>query len=520
MGGFRFFRFNRKHRPVGAESMTAFHVRLVTLATVLCLTACGCAGWAGRPGPSSVAQVPGSRSVQQAHAAEPTPRPAVVPAGHRVASSAGQTPPIAVPALPPNPLEGHPTLSTDDVVRVVLERNPTLDQMRATAAAVVARYPQVTSLDDPNFAFTTAPGSIGSPNVDYAARVEVSQKFLYPGKRGLKGAVVRAEAFAAGADVDEARLELMEAAASALADYYLATKAQDVVVENRDLLKELRQAAESRYKVGQGPQQDMLQADVEIARLEERSVSLRRAKMVAVARLNTLMHLPPDSPLPPPADVKAGTPLPDVTGLRERAVANRPELRAASARVAAEEAALALAIKEYYPDIEVMGAYDGFWQGAGGRPLQWQLGARMNLPVRYTRRGGAADEARAKVAQRRAELARNIDRVNFEVQEAFEQLRESEEVVRLYEERILKAADANVKEAQAGYAATKIPFLNLVEAQRNRVMLKDRYFEAMAETVRRRAAIAKAIGGSDQLTPSGQPLPSPRLVPEQRPPAP
>ena len=77
---------------------------------------------------------------------------------------------------------------------MVLERNPTLDQMRATAAAAAARYPQVTALDDPTFAFTTAPGSAGAANANYAARVEVSQKLLYPGKRALKGSAAKAEA--------------------------------------------------------------------------------------------------------------------------------------------------------------------------------------------------------------------------------------------------------------------------------------------------------------------------------------
>ena len=84
---------------------------------------------------------------------------------------------------------------------------------------------------------------------------------------------------------------------------------------------------------------------------------------------------------------------------------------------------------------------------------------------------------------------------------------------------MLKAAEANVKEAQAAYAAGKIPFLNLVEAQRNRVMLRDRFYEAIAETARRRAALERVIGGSGPLTPPGQLVP-PRLMPEPRPPAP
>src|SRR5206468_1757867 len=97
-------------------------------------------------------------------------------------------------------------------------------------------------------------------------------------------------------------------------------------------------------------------------------------------------------------------------------------------------------------------AYDGFWQGPGGPPLQWQLGARVNLPVRFARRDGAVAEARAKVAQRRAELARLTDRVNLEVQEALERVREADDVVRLYKTKILPAAEANVKEARVGYA--------------------------------------------------------------------
>jgi len=414
----------------------------------------------------------------------------VAPASHHEGPSAA--PPVS-PAPPRPPLEGRTALTADDVVRVVLERNPTLDQMRATAAAAAARYPQVTALDDPTLAFTTAPGSAWSTNASYAARVEVAQKLLYPGKRGLKGNAAQADAQAAAEDVEDTRLQLVEAARSALADYYLAIKATTVAEENLQLLGEFKKNAETRYKTGQGQQQDVLQADVEIARQEERFVSQRRARLVAVARLNTLMHLPPDAPLPPPVDAGTVAPLPDAVKLREAAL-GRPDVRAEVARVAAEEAALALALKEYKPDVEVMAAYDGFWQGSGGPPLQWQVGLRTNLPVRYARRGGAVDEARAKVAQRRAELARLTDRINYEVQEAFERVREADDVVKLYESKILPAAAANVKEAQAGYINNKIPFLNMIEAQRNAVGLKDRYYEALAEAARRRAALERVVG--------------------------
>jgi outer membrane protein TolC len=54
---------------------------------------------------------------------------------------------------------------------------------------------------------------------------------------------------------------------------------------------------------------------------------------------------------------------------------------------------------------------------------------------------------------------------------------------------------ANVKAAEAAYVTGKIPFLSLIEAQRNVITLRDRYYEAVADYFRRRATLERAIGG-------------------------
>ena len=131
-----------------------------------------------------------------------------------------------------------------------------------------------------------------------------------------------------------------------------------------------------------------------------------------------------------------------------------------------------------------MAAYDAAWQGSD-RDLRTMVGVRMNLPVRLSKRDAAVAEARAKVAQRHAEFAKLSDQANFEVQQAFEQVRESERAMRLYEESILPAARENVKAAQTAYVTGKIPFLSLVEAQRSLVGLLDRSYETTAEYHRR-----------------------------------
>jgi outer membrane protein TolC len=392
---------------------------------------------------------------------------------------------------------GVSELSVDALIEKVLARNPTLSQVVAAWQAASARVPQVTSLDDPFIGVTVAPASIGSSEVEFGYRLELSQKLPWPGKLGLRGANASAEAAAASNDVEETRLQLIEAARMAFYDYYFVYRSIAVNEEGLELLKAIHKAVEGRFKPGLADGQEIYQVDVEIGRQRERRLLLDRLRLVALARLNTLMHLAPDLPLPPPpTEITLASVSADVAALRARALARRPDVAAVRKRIAAEEAALGLANREYYPDFDVMAAYDTIMGNGPTRDLAAQLAVRLNLPVRKARRLGAVSEAESKISERRAELARLIDRAKYEVQQAYEQVREAERTVRLYEKEILPAARNNVRAAQAAYVPGKIPLIAVIEAQRNFVNLQDRYYEMTAEFFRRLAALERAVGGS------------------------
>ncbi len=404
---------------------------------------------------------------------------------------------------------GKGELTAERLVDAVLARNPTIARMTAAAHAAAARYPQVTSLDDPMFSGSFGPASIGSNSVDFAYRLELSQRLPYPGKRALRGDNALAEARAAGDEVEDIRLQLAESVRAAFYDYFLAERALEVNREGLELLQEFRKDAQSRYKTGAAPEQDYLLADVEIGRQRERQVALERAREVAIARINTLMHLPPDSRLPAsPRELKLDGAPPSAQELRDLALARRPDLRAIVNRLEAERAALALAEREYKPDFEAVAAYDAFWQSKE-RDVRPMVALRMNLPVRYSRRAAAVAEAAAKLSQRRAEYDRLTDQINYEVQQAVAQLRESERAAQLYEKTILPAAKENVRAARAGYAATKVPALSLIEAQRNLITQRERAYEVTADFFRRKATLERAIGGT-LPAPGREELPPPK----------
>jgi cobalt-zinc-cadmium efflux system outer membrane protein len=384
-------------------------------------------------------------------------------------------------------------LSADVLIEQVLARNPTLTQMTAAAAAAAARYPQVISLEDPMFAATVSPRTFGSHELDGGYRLELSQKYPWPGKLCLRGKNAAAEARAAVHDIEDTRLQLIESARNAFADYYLAERGLEVNRESLRLLGYFRGNAATLFKLGKVEQQDLLQADVEIGQQRQRQLTLERMRKVAQARINTLIHLPPDSPLPPPpAQVPTRGMLPDETALRALALARRPDLQAMADHIAADRATLGLAHKEYYPDFEAVAAYDDFWSE---RPLRPQVGVRMNIPIRLAKRDAAVREAEAKLGQRIAELNRLTDDVGYAVDQAYQETGESDKTVRLYEQTILPAAEQNVNSAQTSYTTAKTPFISLIEAERSVVGLRDRYYEATADAFRRRSALERAVGG-------------------------
>ncbi len=384
--------------------------------------------------------------------------------------------------------------SIDHVLQLVLERNPNIQQMLAAAQAVHARYNQVTSLDDPTFSNWTAPGTIWSNQAYLASRTELSQKIPYRGKLKTRGEIVLAEGLAANEEVADIRLQFIQATRFAYADYYAAERELEVNSENQKLLQSFYNNAKSRYQTGKGQQQDVLQAEVEIAKLQQQQITLERIRIVAQAQLNTLMHVPTDTPLPRTPRIIEPLPIKTEIDLQKLALQQRPDIRALKAKLQADQGNIKLARLEFKPDFEWMGAYDSFWQGSS-QSEQWQLGVRMNLPIRLARRNAVLSEAEAKYVEKFSQLIRLQDVVKFQVTEALAQLTESDRNIEIFEKKLLPAARANVKEAQPAYTTGGISFIALVQAQRSYIDTQEKYYDALAERARRQANMERVLGG-------------------------
>ena len=414
---------------------------------------------------------------------------AVSPASYDEAESCVHVPTVEADDV----FGGRSELELSVLIEEVLARNPSLQVAIATWREAAQRYPQVVSLEDPMFGTMLAPNAWGDETLEGGYMLEASQKLPWPGKRQLRGQAALAEASAARFDVGDTRLMLVEATKLSFFDYYLARREMEVNEKNVQIMEEFRNTASTKYRANQVTQQDVLQADVELAELKRRRYELERMEQVAVARINTLLHRNADHPLPsPPAQLKQTTETPTAANLQELAIMRRPDLAAVEARIRAEQANVALAAKEFYPDIEIAGRYDAFWQE---EPLRPSVGVNLNVPIYREKRRAAVREAMFRVRRQRAEFEQRIDSIRNDVQAAYARLIESRRINELYQQSLLPIAQQNVDAARSGYTAANVDFLRLIEAQRQHFMLQERSYEAEAEYHRRLAELERLIGG-------------------------
>jgi outer membrane protein TolC len=399
-------------------------------------------------------------------------------------------------SLDDDPFRAAPALEREALVRAVLQRNPTLRSARAAWRAALARHPQQTALADPMLGMAIGPRSFGAAEVRDGWKVDVSQEIPFPGKLALRGEVALAEAEAMAGDFEAARLELALLASLLFDDYVLAARSIEVEEHHIRLLEELEQGAIARLESGEVALQDPVWAAAELAHRRHDRIRYATALRTIAQQMNLLLHRPPLAPIPPPPatiEIEAGDDAAaDATdALVSTALAERPELRAAYARIGAGQAAVGAAALDYFPDFTVVAGWDAFWQE---RPLQPSIGIQLNVPLQRERRAAALDEAQARLEQAESEADAKADEVRFSVASAAERLREARHVLHLQETELVPAAREFSDAARIAYQSGTGSFETLIEAERGLRSAELEREAARADVSRRRAELDRALG--------------------------
>lgn len=410
-------------------------------------------------------------------------------------------PPMGADPIPDpadDPFEGATVLDREALLEAVLDRNTRVEAARQAHRAATERIPLATSLDDPMAGYSFGPAT-PFDDVRFGQRIDLRQRFPYPGKLRLAGEVAQAEANAMEQEIETVALDLAVAASQLYDDLYLTDRRLEINQEHIRLLEDLHRTATARYAAGKLSQHEPLNAEVELAHLAHQDVILKSRREVVVARINALLHRAPKAPLPPPPvslevpteHVLADLGFASLEEMQNLALEQRPQLASARAEVEARRAAVRLADMSRYPDFDVGTSYSSMWAEPSHR---WMVGATINVPIRKKRIRAEKAEAEARLAQAENLLVHMEDEIRAEVAQIHEMAQEAHHVLELYDDRILPAARDHIEAARSSFEVGRAPFADVVRAEKDLRTSELAYQEVLADYHRRTAELARALG--------------------------
>src|ERR1035437_3270549 len=197
-------------------------------------------------------------------------------------------------ASPPTPLS--------QILADAEGNNPQISAANYGVRAARQIVPQVTTLPDPKFTYQQL--SVGSPkpfagytNSDFAyIGVGASQALPYPGKLRLRGDVAERDADTKLAEVEVTKTGIADAIKADYLQLAYLQQTLGILRQNESVLDQLIQDATVHYRVGQGMQQDVLQAQVNRTKIVKELTMDHELMWQAQAHLKGLLNRDQGSP--------------------------------------------------------------------------------------------------------------------------------------------------------------------------------------------------------------------------------
>ena len=376
------------------------------------------------------------------------------------------------------PESQHARISLGEVTSIVLANNPAIQQALRRWSAAKARVTQEAAWDDLKVGGSSRAARFIdiAPNSFTDQILSVEQVIPLTGKN-----LARARAAAADALViyEQARREQLDVVAKTRASYFRLLNANAQLELNRQNLTSLRQIAEvsrSRYEVGKANAAEPLAGEVEASKLLESEKDILRNISAEQSQLNVLMNRDAFAPLGQPEETKIRSTVPSMEQARALALANRPEIKIAQAKIDMEKSRVDLSRRNWIPDPAIKVEAQRY---NDSRQAASELDAGVSFTVPWVNPGkysAAVREAKENLAA----AEHGLDQTNAEslglLRNALEKVHTAKHHVELFKEKLVPQARQAFEANQFAYETGTASFLEWITAQRN---LRD--LEAMGQ---------------------------------------
>jgi cobalt-zinc-cadmium efflux system outer membrane protein len=393
-------------------------------------------------------------------------------------------------------------LSLQSATDLAIQDNPDLAQIQARAQAMAAIPSQEGALPDPQLSFNAMNLPVDTFNLEREDMAQlgvgISQAIPFPGKLALREQAAAFEAEAASQNVTELRWRLLSEVKKTWWLLFYLDRALQIVDNNYTLLKQFVEIARAKYEVGEGLQQDVLLAQLELSKLLDQRLMLKASRNNAAASLNALLDKPANEIVRLPDKVELHLPtLKQENLLYQQAETSRAILEGNRQGINAAQSRLDLAKKGYLPDFTVDASYGARANTPSGiqRSDMLSLNLGINVPIfAAQKQAKAIDQRTSELMQQRYALKDEWNKVRSQITQGYNDYRRAKDQVVLFETGIVPQARQTVASMLAGYQVNKVDFLNLARSQITLFEYETQYWKAFTEAQQALAQTAQAVG--------------------------
>ena len=369
-------------------------------------------------------------------------------------------------ASPEMPEHMDAPTSLRDLLREAEQQNP---QIAASFHAWQAsRYVPKQASALPETQLSVQQFSVGSPrpfagysNSDFAyIGFGASQDIPYPGKRQLRARAAEHESESMEAQTDSVRRSVGGNLKMVYFQLAYIQQTLGVLQKSDELLKQVQDATEARYRVGQGNQQDVLKAQLQHTKILQEIAHHHQEEGLLEAQIKQLLGRPQES-----AGIVAETlslrTLPyTAADLLQKAHDQNPDVRSKQASIQQQETQVELAHKNFRPDFNVSYTYE---HTASEFHDYYVATFGIRLPNRGRQKAELA-QAEENQEHARHELDVESQRVLSEVQQQYVRAKTAEERLKIYSDGLVPQSEATFRSALSAYQSNRQDFESLLSS--------------------------------------------------------
>jgi len=392
-------------------------------------------------------------------------------------------------------------LNLDQLVQEAEQNNPEILAAKMKWEAFKEKAPLASALPDPmlGFGIISLPTNFSFKDEDMTMKeISISQMIPFPGKRPLMKEMAEKEAESVHNEIQEKINRVIRDVKSAYFELSHVYRTTEVVQRNKGILEDFAKIAETRYAVGEGIQQDLLKAHVEVSKMVDELIMLEQNKRAMEAKLKALLNRSPESQVGRPEDIFKRVPI--STGeLQKTAVEVNPTLKGMKKMIEAKGKAYDLAKREYYPDFNFKFAYGQRDNGPGPEVMKRRdmlTGmVEINIPIFYkSKQDRKVAETKADIQSLEAQYQAMKNEILFMITDMTSMIQRGERQLELYKTGIIPQASLQINSAMSAYRVNKADFMTLLDSRMTLYKYELEYHQALTEYEKNVANLEAAVG--------------------------